>query len=139
MIEYPVITLWQPWTSWIAEGWKTIETRTHRKFSCLAGRRILIHAGSHWDRDAIDAARNYLTPEQIARTSEFYGVFGKILCSAWVNGHLECCKEDERKALIECRSIRRYGLWLSNIKKIEPPILTKGKQGIWYYNSDKEL
>ena len=44
MIEIPCISLWQPWASLIALGWKTVETRGHNRFACLAGRRIAIPA-----------------------------------------------------------------------------------------------
>jgi hypothetical protein len=133
MMIMTVITLWQPWASWVAEGWKTIETRTHTKFEGLAGGRILIHAGRQWDDQAVDLAFKYLTDKQRTRTIEFYGVRGKILCSAWVDFHVRCLPEDAKRALIECET-ERYGLLLSNIQKIEPPIPAKGKPGIWYYD-----
>ena len=45
------ITLWQPWASLIADGTKTIETRSWAPPSSLLGQRIAIHAalfsGSH--------------------------------------------------------------------------------------------
>jgi predicted transcriptional regulator len=43
--DMKVITLWQPWASFIALGWKTIETRTHDRFKNLVCERIAIHAG----------------------------------------------------------------------------------------------
>ena len=42
---YPVLTLYQPWATFIADGLKTIETRTHNRFTSLYGKTILIHAG----------------------------------------------------------------------------------------------
>ena len=134
--QMPVITLWQPWASWVAEGWKTIETRNHNKFACLAGQKILIHAGMQWDKRAIILAWKYMDEMQKVKTAEFTGIRGMIICSAWIDGHILCEEQDEKRTLIECRSVERYGLFLSHIEKIEPPIIIKGKQGIWYFDKD---
>lgn len=40
------ITLWQPWASLIAEGVKTIETRSWKAPDSLIGERIAIHAAA---------------------------------------------------------------------------------------------
>jgi len=44
----PVITLWQPWASWVIEGRKRIETRTHDRLGSLATRPPgnLVRAGN---------------------------------------------------------------------------------------------
>lgn len=42
----PALTLWQPWASLVAEGVKTIETRSWPAPAALAGERIAIHAGA---------------------------------------------------------------------------------------------
>lgn len=49
-----VITLWQPWATWVVLGWKTIETRLHPRFASLAGQVIGIHAGLKFDDLAMD-------------------------------------------------------------------------------------
>lgn len=60
---YPVITLYQPWATWIMRRWKTIETRTHNRFVKLLGKSVLIHAGQQTDATA--AWNPYLTEEEI--------------------------------------------------------------------------
>lgn len=64
-IILPVITLYQPWATWIMRDWKLIETRTHPRFASLLGRDLLIHSGGTTDKS--DAAINnpYLTSEQL--------------------------------------------------------------------------
>ena len=37
------ITLWQPWATWIAWRWKTIETRGHDRFRRLVGQFASVH------------------------------------------------------------------------------------------------
>lgn len=50
---YPVITLYQPWATWIMRELKTIESRTHARFNSLLYKTILIHAGQTTDKTAI--------------------------------------------------------------------------------------
>lgn len=138
----PIITLWQPWAQWVALGWKTVETRTHNRFKGLVGKDILIHAGMSLDSYAIDAAKQYLSPEQLAQTVNQDGdyarfradkVSGKIIAKAHVLSFRELYGEtaDEMWSLIECRT-NRFGLFLTNIQPLDPFVPAQGKQGIWY-------
>ena len=133
----PVITLWQPWAYWIMIGWKSIETRRHADFACLAEKTIGIHAGQTWDEDAIGYASKYLTPGQIKATNKDNIERGVLLGIVHVLRHRLLTKRDSRQALIDCGKTKRYGLILSC-----PSLFTfvplRGKQGIWYYDL-KEL
>lgn len=129
----PVITLWQPWASWIMLGWKTIETRTHTRFYCLTGKTIAIHAAKHWDKDAKRIAMPYLSEKQIVEHVEkanYMSIQGCILGTAVVKEFRKCFHDDAPKALIECDTTR-YGLILTDVHRIDP-LYIKGRQGIWY-------
>jgi ASCH domain len=131
----PVITLYQPWATWIMRGWKTIETRTHKRFYKLTGQRILIHAGKKTDSEAI--LNTYLTREQILeKPSEM--INGFILGSAFVDCVGELSAEHSKEALIDCGSIERFGLLLNSVNKFEKPIPCKGEIGIWYYDLENK-
>lgn len=145
-MTYPIISLWQPWAQWVALGWKTIETRTHHKFAGLAGKRIAIHAALKWDKSAIEAARPYLSNEQLAAhlgaytgaepvmmasTGAVIGARGNVICTAFVKEHRALGPADAKAALIECESVPRFGLVLEDIQIIQF-IPARGKQGIWY-------
>lgn len=138
-MDYPIISLWQPWAQWVALGWKTIETRTHAKFKGLAGKRIGIHAAQRWDKDAHHLAQPFLTAEQLTATkfppygllAAFADAPGKVICTAFVKEHKALSVADEQAALIECESTMRFGLVLEDIQLI-PFIPARGKQGIWY-------
>lgn len=125
-----VITLWQPWATLIAEGYKTIETRTHDRFKKLVGQRIGIHAGKKFDGYAYLFYEKYISKDMDFLRPENQ-THGAIICTALVEkvGWLET--EHSKNALIDCRSTFRYGLFLSNIKKVEPPIVCKGRQGVF--------
>jgi hypothetical protein len=124
-----VITLWQPWASWVALGWKTIETRTHPRFACLVGQRIAIHAGLKWDDTALTAAKDFLTATQ--RGEVVWGrERGVIICTAYVAAHRELDSSHSKAALIDCGGTRRWGLFLTDVQVVKAfPV--KGKQGIW--------
>ena len=127
----PVISLWQPWASWIAEGYKGIETRTHTRFKKLAGQEIGIHASNKWDLTAMP--NDYLSPEQSAETKK--GPFGEIVCFVRVDYVATTGSHNSQAALIDCGSVFRQGLFLSpEIKKPREQLKVKGGQGIWHYD-----
>lgn len=128
---YPVITLYQPWATWIMRGWKTIETRTHNRFACLRGKDTLIHAGQKTDAEAI---RNpYLTRDQLIYKPEEM-INGYILGLVHVYRAAKCDWTDSKDALIDCAETERYGLFLQLKTIFNKPIPVKGEIGIWYYD-----
>lgn len=132
---YPVITLYQPWATWIMRGWKTIETRTHNKFASLIHTTILIHAGLTTDAAAIN--NPYLTKEQLMHEPDEM-INGFILGSAYVDatGLLSGDDYENKSALIETTD--RYGLFLKDVKKFDEPIPVKGEMGIWYFDMERK-
>ena len=134
-----IITLWQPWASFIAWGWKTIETRTHDRFKSLVGERIGIHAGNNWDKNWRELAAPYLIQMQIDEVGLLKSAFdlgyckGEIICTAKVEKAHWLLHEwrFDSQALCECDN-DLFGLFLTDIMQIEP-IPAKGKQGIWIY------
>ena len=131
----PAITLYQPWATWIMRGWKTIETRTHNRFGCLIGKRILIHAGMNTDAAAIN--NPYLTKDQLMYKPEEV-VNGFILGSVFVKSFGKLSLIHSEKALIDCVNTERFGLYLSQIEKFTEPIACKGEMGIWYFDMERK-
>ena len=129
---YAVITLYQPWATWIMRGWKTIETRTHDRFKSLNHKTILIHAGQRTDGSDLTTKNPYLTKEQILYNPEEV-INGFILGSAFVSDFKLLNSENAKSSLIECDTVR-FGLFLTNIKKFDEPIPVKGEMGIWYFD-----
>jgi ASCH domain. len=140
MAKMNAISLYQPWASWIAEGIKTVETRTHDRFRSLVGQRIAIHAGLKTDPIAWLTARLFLTNQKREAAFKIWtGNFptGAIVCTAYVSGFSwigqdgGVRKRCEGEALIDCHDTERCGLWLEGIHKLEKPIPCKGRQGIF--------
>ncbi len=140
-----VITLWQPWASFIAMGWKKIETRTHNRFKNLAGQTIGIHAGKEWDYSWDQLAEDYLDASQQHETFDLQCEFekngfqrGQIICTAKVEKFRSLGPPDSQAALIGCGITQydfRYGLFLTDVKLIKP-IAVQGHQGAWNYNGE---
>ena len=133
----PIISLWMPWANWVMLGWKIIETRRHRRFAGLAGKRIGIHATAKWDYGAIDAARPYLTEQRIFDSYSFFKIGGAILGTVQAAEHRRLDGKDSRHALIDCETVERHGLILLEPRIIEA-IPARGKQGIWYWKGTTE-
>ena len=131
----PVITLYQPWATWIVRGWKTIETRTHNRFACLNHKTILIHAGQTTDAAAIN--NPYLTKEQLMYEPDEV-LNGFILGSAYVDATGLLCGDDYENKAALIYTMDRYGLFLEKIEKLKEPIPVKGEMGIWYFDMDKK-
>src|SRR6185503_5934183 len=130
--KIPVITMWEPWATWVKLGWKTIESREHNRFRCLVGRRIAICAAKHWDKGWLRDAAPFLSTERIEQTEQFQKTREPgLICTAMVDSSRLLWIDDEPKALIECLSVRRYGLFLKDVRVIEP-VPVKGRQGISY-------
>lgn len=53
------ITIWQPWTHAILQGWKPVENRTWPPPPQLIGRPIALHAGKRLDGDAFQTFLEY--------------------------------------------------------------------------------
>lgn len=134
---YPVITLYQPWATWIVRGWKLIETRLHPRFACLVGKEILIHAGLRTDASDLTVKNPYLTKEQILYKPDEV-VNGFILGQCFVSNFGKLNANHSKHALIDCGTVERWGLFLNNILMIDKPIAEKGEMGIWYYDLDKK-
>lgn len=133
----PVITLYQPWATWVMRGWKTIETRTHNRFGCLQYKTILIHAGKTTDRSDAVTTNKYLTPQQMYESEETPN--GVILGSVYVDDFRQLNQRHSKDSLIECESTRRFGLFLRDIKIFDEPIPERGSVGIWYFDMKNKV
>ena len=148
-MNYPCITLHQPWASWIAWGLKTIETRTHNRFASLRGQRIAIHAGQAWSDHALDEAANVMTYDKrpadmsgvqfaernIARRKKMWGrdivyVRGAVVCLATVEDIRQLDSNDSQAALCFCGPSLN-GLILADVEPLAEPFKVRGQQGIW--------
>ena len=127
------ITLWQPWATLIAHGFKTIETRTHNHFACLKGQRIAIHAGKTWDGAGDMTAARALFQRGRAvlnATKDLPMPHGVVVCTAFVQDARPLKGDADSDAAL-CHADGLYGLILTDIEPLDPPVPARGHQGIW--------
>ena len=134
--QMQAITLWQPWASFIAWGFKLIETRTHNRFRCLVGQRIAIHAGLRFDETAEQRARAWMGDQQWHQLQAYLARDGyprlQIVCSAYVLASRRLTAQDSSLALCDCGGGDLYGLRLSYVRPPRSMLASiRGHQGIW--------
>ncbi len=129
---YAIITLKQPWASWVMWMWKTIETREHQFFNNLGAQRIGIHAAKTVDVSDIALKNPYLTEELLARSVNLPTgcILGTVYCQ---RAGVRLNNSHEKQALIECDT-RRYGLFVNKAIELPEPIKINGELGVWYYD-----
>ena len=131
-ITIPTITVRPPWSSWIAAGLKTIETRTHARFRSLEGRSIAIHSGKSFDTEARGIAAANVTPPvaRLLSSMNYDSDRGKVVCLAHVaQAKYLSGSMDERFAAL-CDTLNLFGLFLDRVEYL-PPTVARGRQGVW--------
>lgn len=125
------ISLWRPWDLFVLLGWKSIETRTHKRFKSLAGTTIAIHSAKRLDPNWKLLTEQWLSgtqQNQIAR-SILEGGHVHGIVEVWA--HRRLGGHDSWAALIDCSECTRYGLDLDHARLLENPIEVRGRQGIF--------
>lgn len=136
------ITIKQPWASMIANGLKSIETRSHTRFKNLLGRRVAIHAGLATDKNFWSYERFF--PEEkkhlISKvwSEESEQMAGMVLATAKVYDIKKLSYQHNRFALTDCGMHRELtGLFLTEIYKLQHPIFMRGKLGLWDFELNR--
>lgn len=130
----PVITLWQPWASWVIMGAKPIESRTHIRFKGLVGNTIGIHAANTFDDSDAVIKNPYLSADKII--DSMHPPLGVVLGTVHVDDFKPLHKFHSPLALIDCEHTKRWGLFLSSQKEFAVPVKAEGQMGIWYFDLD---
>jgi len=143
------LTLWQPMAWAIAEGHKPVENRTWPLPSRMVGQRFAIHAGKKYDPDWAEMIHNTFgldvpDAKTICR--------GSIIAVATFRG----CMTDEKLSLLTLDDLSRMnmpaesfrgihewfsgpqGFLMSDVQKLDRPILCRGYQGMWAIPADIE-
>lgn len=131
------ITLWQPWASAIALGWKEIETRGRRT---LHRGPIAIHAAKVWGPTQIAAARRLA--RVIDRNADYFDrePRGAVVCVANLVDCVEMTEGliDETPALERAFGDWRPGRWawhfedVQSLLALDPgPLELRGRQSMW--------
>lgn len=129
-IAIPVLSLWQPWASLMADERKPWETRHWPAPKQMIGKEYAIHAAMKVDRDACE---------------DFGYDWRTIPRGAILSTHiLKECRLFTEQNIIEIRdrygdfTPGRFGWYSPLVRKFITPIPAKGHQGIWNWEADWE-
>ncbi len=131
------ITLWQPWATFIALGYKKVETRS---WPTTYRGPIAIHAAkrrmTHYERERMA----YLEARYRLNASYPLGV---IVCTATLTDCVRMTDDlIERQGYTELHlgdwRPGRYAWFLRDIKRLDPPVPARGAQGLWEWEPEEE-
>ena len=156
-------TLWQPWASLIAYGYKTVETRGYAPPAELIGQRIAIHAAkrpmvhAEWSEGVYRAIEEIGVAELNDGDGFPYGAVvatAVLQCAHWVvavshapvavhinMGRGDCIHYEEWRLLVPADpygdfSSRRWLWFLEDVKRVDPPAPATGRQGWWSWEPE---
>ena len=134
------IRLHQPWASLIAEGIKTIETRSWAPPKALIGQRIAIHAAKRsieYTRLRQPVYENLAgsIPQRMGGQDPL----GAVVCTAVLSKAAMCSSLYVVNGDIVPMPVDPWGdftigrwMWfLEDIERLDPPVPVKGHQGFW--------
>lgn len=146
------LTIWQPWATLIAEGWKPYEFRGWPAPKSIVGQRIAIHAGaraakrqeiadllsrmqlrrSKIDEQALPTLeRGHLSPAMFPLST--------VLCTA-ILGEPKLAARLFAGEIDPNDSDRvNHSIWawpMLQIERLQPPIPARGAQGFWNWQED---
>jgi activating signal cointegrator 1 len=145
------ITLWQPWASLVALGYKEVETRC---WSTKYRGELAIHSAARLPPKWLGASRHEpkfrdaLADIFNARRDrdERYGFhvddaikklpYGKVLCIVKLidieeTGGMTCCELSESELLFGNYELGRYAWFLEMVELFDEPIPAKGNRMLW--------
>lgn len=135
---FPALTVYQPWASLIACGFKEFETRGWPAPQKYIGQLIALHAAKQWSTQE----QRWLTVYQkkFPEIGELAVPRGCIIamCRLVEVVPAELLREtvNPRERSMGNFDAGRYGWRLEVVKRAEPPIPAAGKQGIWFWQKD---
>ena len=139
------VTLYQPWASLVAMGYRSVFCWSVERCRQLVGKRIAIHASTMLDPDAealISRIAGNWPAKRLPREALCW-LGGKpelpinaVLCTAMAVEATELDEASEHLALVETAG--RYGVFLAEIELVDPPAFSYGARGIWGWHSEDE-
>ena len=143
------LTVWQPWATLLATGYKTVETRSWKtnyrgKILIHAAKRPVVNGIIEMDREARKVLRDVLDLPEIYREinwTEYYRKLpiGVVVGEARLTDCIHINEEYQRFIKNECHAeyllgdftTGRYAWIMEDAIKYDVPIPATGRQGLW--------
>lgn len=136
---FPAITVYQPWASLIAYGFKEFETRHWQPPRKHIDQLIAIHAGKLWT----DREQRWLKvyKQMFPEIGDMPAPLGCIVAmcrlTEVVPSELLAETVNRREKATGNFEPGRFGWRLEVVKRADPPIAAQGKQGIWMWQREE--
>lgn len=124
------LTIKQPWTSLIVNGYKEYEFRSWK--TNYRG-KILLHAGMSLENDMLERFKNYNLDYTLGA---IIGEAELVDCILVDTSFQEKLMNINPIVYGRSNHVETYAWKLVNIKKYDKPIYIKGKLGLWNYGDD---
>lgn len=125
------LTIKQPWTSLIVDGYKKYEFRSWK--TNYRG-KILLHAGLSLEKDTLERFKDYNLNCTLGAIIGEAELVDCILVDSKFNGEL---RKINPIVYGKSNHVETYAWKLENVKKYDEPIYIKGKLGLWNYGGIK--
>ena len=139
------LSLWPPWGSFIAGGFKRIETRS---WSTSYRGWLAIHQTKTWDRDVQEDCLDFSHFRETLVDCGFTTLRQVPLGSVLAVARLVDCVPTTSPKLADIGELERrlgnylpgrFGWVLNDVIKLPEPIPAKGMQGIWEWAEPEEI
>lgn len=138
--SFPAITVYQPWASLIAYGFKEFETRSWQPPKQYIGQIMMIHAGKQWGNEEKRWWKAYMQmfPEtKVIPVPPLGCIVAACRLVEVVPSELLVASISRRERNVGNFDTGRYGWRFEVVKRAEPPVAASGKQGIWMWTKDE--
>lgn len=145
------ISLWQPWASLMAAGYKRIETRSWAPYKLRANQLVAIHAAKRWTAEERDICedepfKRCLTLAQERGLWDFqHPPLGCVIAIArfqcalpTMGGNFDYDNMSDEEYAFGNYGAGRYGWVFSEVRPIAP-VAARGMQGIFDWQPPSEL
>jgi len=127
------LTVYRPWSLFIAYGDKRVENRSWRPPAHVLGKRVAIHSGKHFDEYPVELAEELGLIADMLHAKELpTGIVATAIVSGCAERMLHVPVDQERWFS------GPFGWLLGDVKAFREPIPCLGAQGLWTVPEDIE-
>lgn len=129
------LTLWQPWASLIALGYKHYETRSWKRNS-LIGQRIAIHAAKRPPKDLpYDLSHELAKLDLDPLGLPLGAVLGTAVVANFQQTELIASSLIQSELAFGDYAVGRWAWRLDDVEMLPEPQQTQGMQGVWNWTT----
>ena len=133
--EITCLSIQEPFATWIAKGYKRIETRGYSAWKKYIGKEVYIHASSKFWKDLTEEQKKFMLqyPEKY---KPGYIIAKGILKESLPYKELSLTGQERQLGFY---GEGRWGWCFENVKLLDEPIKASGQLGFWKFEIEEEV